>query len=540
MVRLALLCLGVASAFQLPAPRRALETRKDAASIAEELGAVQRVDTTMDPIKRNIERFTTDIEAVDEDMDQFEPIKSTQAAILNTAVAWAAVMALAPTSIVPLHLATTSIVAGTCVTDAIGSYEEWQCSSARANAREIAAISTRAAAEAEEIVCGAVRVKSLLPVCVLVSVAALNLSLLTNKALELAVPEEGESASIASYASPGLAKVMSWTLPTLPDPGSAAPAAADGAAAAAPAAATLPGWQLLFGSPARPELASPMESAPMEREAAASVKTLILLACPVVSLLTASVAVLAEQDASRRALRAQALGRRRFATKADIGRTWKSVTEIVEIESKADTDAWTGFVRAFLPAPLIAGAVASLSESSGQDAAVLASIVATAWGGFQVAVSFVACEYNLARGEESVAAKSRNAGIAEAYSAQAGKANAQVPYAHAISVLCVGTAALLVEAVPKILALPLPFISYAAVRRAAKYRSRTRGDAAAVAASADQLAGLQDGSDDDPLLPLKLTWQNFRGTVSATKKVFLAEVRVQRLRLARWLTGGKE
>ena len=56
-----------------------------------------------------------------------------------------------------------------------------------------------------------------------------------------------------------------------------------------------------------------------------------------------------------------------------------------------------------------------------------------------------------------------------------------------------------------------------------------------VAASADQLAGLQDGSDDDPLLPLKLTWQNFRGTVSATKKVFLAEVRVQRLRPKRLL-----
>ncbi|KAH8098403.1 N-acetylneuraminate 7-O(or 9-O)-acetyltransferase [Aureococcus anophagefferens] len=295
----------------------------------------------MDPIKRNIERFTTGIEAVDEDMDQFEPIKSTQAAILNTAVAWAAVMALAPTSIVPLHLAAASI--------------------------------------------------------------------------------------------------------------------------------------LLFGSPARPDLASPMESAPMEREVAASVKTLILLACPVVSLLTASVAVLAEQDASRRALRAQALGRRRFATKTDIGRTWKSVTEIVEIESKADTDAWTGFVRAFLPAPLIAGAVA---------------------------VSFVACEYNLARGEESVAAKSRNAGIAEAYSAQAGKANAQVPYAHAISVLCVGTAALLVEAVPKILALPLPFISYAAVRRALPVPPRRRRGRGV----GRPAAGLRT-ADDDPLLPLKLTWQ---------------------------------
>ena len=46
--KMLLLCLGVASAFHLPAPRRALETRRHAASIAEELGAVQRVDTTMD------------------------------------------------------------------------------------------------------------------------------------------------------------------------------------------------------------------------------------------------------------------------------------------------------------------------------------------------------------------------------------------------------------------------------------------------------------------------------------------------------------
>ena len=54
------------------------------------------------------------------------------------------------------------------------------------------------------------------------------------------------------------------------------------------------------------------------------------------------------------------------------------------------------------------------------------------------------------------------------------------------------------------------------MRSAARFRARSRADAAATAAAADQLAGLDDGSDDDPLMPLKLTWGNFRSTVEAT------------------------
>ena len=60
----------------------------------------------------------------------------------------------------------------------------------------------------------------------------------------------------------------------------------------------------------------------------------------------------------------------------------------------------------------------------------------------------------------------------------------------------------------------LRLVAAALVRDAAKFRARTRGDAAAAAAAADQLAGLDDGADDDPLLPLALTWRNFKATLT--------------------------
>ena len=66
------------------------------------------------------------------------------------------------------------------------------------------------------------------------------------------------------------------------------------------------------------------------------------------------------------------------------------------------------------------------------------------------------------------------------------------------------------EVAPKILGFGFALVAAALVRDAAKFRARTRGDAAAAAAAADQLAGLDDGADDDPLLPLALTWRTVR------------------------------
>ena len=53
-------------------------------------------------------------------------------------------------------------------------------------------------------------------------------------------------------------------------------------------------------------------------------------------------------------------------------------------------------------------------------------------------------------------------------------------------------------------------------------RARAEADLAATVAAADQLGGLEDGTDDDPLLPLRLTWNNFYGTVKATFRIFRA------------------
>ena len=52
--------------------------------------------------------------------------------------------------------------------------------------------------------------------------------------------------------------------------------------------------------------------------------------------------------------------------------------------------------------------------------------------------------------------------------------------------------------------------------------------AAAAAAAADQLAGLDDGADDDPLLPLALTWRNFKATLTASLEAIAVGFRWRR------------
>ena len=51
-------------------------------------------------------------------------------------------------------------------------------------------------------------------------------------------------------------------------------------------------------------------------------------------------AVLAADDSSRKCGQAQSLGRRRFATKETVGRTWMSKTELVQADARASTEAW--------------------------------------------------------------------------------------------------------------------------------------------------------------------------------------------------------
>ena len=57
---------------------------------------------------------------------------------------------------------------------------------------------------------------------------------------------------------------------------------------------------------------------------------------------------------------------------------------------------------------------------------------------------------------------------------------------------------------------------------------RGHGSFAPAAAAADQLAGLDDGADDDPLLPLALTWRNFKATLAASLEAIAVGFRWRR------------
>ena len=146
----------------------------------------------------------------------------------------------------------------------------------------------------------------------------------------------------------------------------------------------------------------------VDRSAAVRSRTLVSLVCPAVSILAASVAVVAEQDSRRRCDKAQALGRRRFATSENVGYTWRSVVELSQDEAKADTALWVGFARSILPAPF----AAAFMTYSGSFA--LAAPVASAVAAAQAAYYLTAAEYGIARATESVAAKGRTAAVADA------------------------------------------------------------------------------------------------------------------------------
>ena len=218
----------------------------------------------------------------------------------------------------------------------------------------------------------------------------------------------------------------------------------------------------------------------VDRSAAVRSRTLVSLVCPAVSILAASVAVVAEQDSRRRCDKAQALGRRRFATSENVGYTWRSVVELSQDEAKADTALWVGFARSILPAPF----AAAFMTYSGSFA--LAAPVASAVAAAQAAYHLTAAEYGIARATESVAAKGRTAAVADAYSKQARKACASALAGRALA-----AQALVVEVAPTRVRL-----RFGRGRPGATQRSELERAATPRAAAGHQLAGLRFLPDD--------------------------------------------
>ena len=78
---------------------------------------------------------------------------------------------------------------------------------------------------------------------------------------------------------------------------------------------------------------------------------------PLLGVLAASVAALAEQESSSLCRRASDIGLRRFAGADNVGRTWLSATEQIESSTLNQQAKWASFSLSVLPAPLLAAIV---------------------------------------------------------------------------------------------------------------------------------------------------------------------------------------
>lgn len=474
------------------------------------------------------------MDAVDSEIIKTRPLMRAEVCTIAGTLLVAAVLAFHPSAWCH-KIAHWSMPFWTAVVAAVGTFQEYKGWSNRANSHEIAAIAVRAASEAEAILSQAERTKAILPVCVVWSASIAAFSVTSSQAIEVLFEEvlpkatmTAKGFSLAS-ASPGFDAAVEQTFASA----AASQQHADLATFGAFADSHYLGDQLVSSSPTDFLLAADLESLADLDDAVANVegtglsdniRTAYLLTCPVATILLSLIASLASREVSNLCVKAQALGRRRFATRRDVGRTWRSATQLVRAEAENQKNSWLGFGAGLVPGPLVASLAGNVGVAT---KAVLASAAAAAQSAYYLAVA----EYSLARAQESVASKMRTAAVAEAWAKQTQRANGRVPANSAVGAFCVGGCALAVEVLPIAASFFFPALAALYVMRATRFRAQTQGEADAASAAADQLAGLDDGSDDDPLLPLVLTWRNLLSALAATRDEIKRIRRLNSLRL---------
>ena len=207
---------------------------------------------------------------------------------------------------------------------------------------------------------------------------------------------------------------------------------------------------------------------------------LLLGAAPLAGAIAAAVGALAHARASSRAETAENLGKRRFASSAEVGATWRSQTEMVFARDLSEKRRQWTVALALLPTPL-AGALC-LGGSWQFRAVAAASVAAT-----QAAYHVAAAEFSVAHAAVAVADKQRTAAIIDTYANQASRVGALLPFTSALAGLCAAAAAVVVEVAP---AASVLFPALGAVCAAAATVSKAccEADASAAAAASRGLA----------------------------------------------------
>lgn len=201
---------------------------------------------------------------------------------------------------------------------------------------------------------------------------------------------------------------------------------------------------LTFGTSAAAAMLSLVVSPLLKELSAAGVVTPfrneLLLVCPIVAMFASAVAALAEVETAAWAEAARSLGRRRFATRGIVGRSWQSQTEMVYNKDSRERKRWISFIWGISPAPIAALSV-------GGDLGFKA-VVATFFAAAQAAYYFAAAENAVSRATASVALKGRTAAVAETYASQAWRVQALLPFTSALASVCAAFAAIAVEVQP--------------------------------------------------------------------------------------------
>lgn len=170
--------------------------------------------------------------------------------------------------------------------------------------------------------------------------------------------------------------------------------------------------------------------------------TELLLIWPLIAVLAAAIAGLATQECKSIARRAADLGSRRFASANNVGRTWLSITERVEVSASRLNQKWITFAISVLPAPLLAG----LFPGDLAFKSVICAAIAAAQAAYYLAVS----EYYISGSVEAVALKARASAVADTYANQSARAGAILPFTSALAGLCAAASAAAVELLPLI------------------------------------------------------------------------------------------
>ena len=213
----------------------------------------------------------------------------------------------------------------------------------------------------------------------------------------------------------------------------------------------------------------------------------LLMICPLLATVAASVSGLAELDATTNAKAAEALGRRRFSYSNTVGRTWTSQTEQVFSRASKERAKLASFAVGVLPAPVFALVC--------PGDIVFKSVVATATAAAQAGYYLASAEYSVARATEAVSIKARMAAIADTYANQAARFSALLPFTSALAGLCAAVATAVVEVQPALSAI-FPIVGALFAASASVSKACCEADAAAAYSAADELASIPptDGS----------------------------------------------